>query len=444
MDFNNENSPGTPDFRLNTSAQVDNLWQLEHSLGVQYGFSPQEYKSGSQWDFYDLPLVANYSAFYRMPLGNPESIEDVVASKPGSFGYDEATRRFNLPPPSGRTELSLYASRATIDTGLETILNENLTTNIPSNVRQIYRQEVQQGITVNQAMGFQVNQPLPQLENLRSVVSGGLDFKTYLQANYQTNIFTFIEYTEDPNGNPVKRVSYDYLPTAVTEQKVEYLPLGLNYNASLNDFLGVATLGLGLSANLWYSSSTLYTDTASTNPPANKYGLKSLQGITGSSESTGHWVILRPNFSHQFALYTNWTTVVRADGQWSSEPLISNEQFGIGGVNSVRGYHEGEVYGDTGWHVSLEQQTPPHVVGMAYGNTPLTVRGSLFMDYGAAYLLDPQGRPDCVQLWGAGLGLTASVGPHWQSRFLVSLPLIGTGATKQDEPFFNFVLTAQF
>jgi hypothetical protein len=66
------------------------------------------------------------------------------------------------------------------------------------------------------------------------------------------------------------------------------------------------------------------------------------------------------------------------------------------------------------------------------------------MDYGAAYLLDPQGRPDCVQLWGTGLGLTASVGPHWQSRFLISLPLIGTAATQQDEPFFNFILTAQF
>ncbi len=40
VDFNNQSSPGTPDLRVNTSVEADNLWQLDHSLGVQYGFSP--------------------------------------------------------------------------------------------------------------------------------------------------------------------------------------------------------------------------------------------------------------------------------------------------------------------------------------------------------------------------------------------------------------------
>ena len=137
-------------------------------------------------------------------------------------------------------------------------------------------------------------------------------------------------------------------------------------------------------------------------------------------------------------------TTIRADGQWASEPLISTEQFGIGGVNSVRGYHEGEVFGDTGWHMSLEQKTPPHIVGMVHGSQPLTVRGSVYMDYAEAYLLDPQGRPNDVALWGAGLGLTASVGPHWDAQFLFSVPLISAGATSGDQFNFNFSLMAQF
>jgi hemolysin activation/secretion protein len=440
LEFNNQSTPGTPDMRVNASVEADNLWQLGHSLGLQYGFSPQQYKSGSQWDYYDQPLVANYSAFYRMPLGNPESIEDVIAGNPGSFGYDEATRRFNLPPPSGATELNVYASRSTIDTGLENLLNTTLF-DIPD-VRQVSRQEVQQGITVNQDIGLQLTRPLPPVGGFNSTLSGGLDFKTYLQDNYQTNIFTFTEYTKGPNQNLIKRVSYDYVPTPTTEQKVEYLPLGLTYNGGLNDFLGPATLGLGLSANLWYSSSTLYTP-ASTNQP-NIYGLKSLRGITGSSETTGHWVILRPSFSQNFEVVSNWTTSFRADGQFASEPLISNEQFGIGGVNSVRGYHEGEVFGDTGWHVSLEQQTPPHLVGLIHGDQPLTLRGSVYMDLATAYLIDPNGRPGRVKLWGTGFGFVASAGPHWQARFLFSLPLIGTSLTEADAPYFNFALTSQF
>jgi hemolysin activation/secretion protein len=437
MDFNNQNSPGTPDLRVNTSAEVDNLWQLNHSLGVQYGFSPQECKTGSQWPFYDEPLVANYSAFYRLPLGNPSSIENVVADNPGSFGYDEATRRFNLPPSSGAPELNVYGSRSTIDTGLENLLDTTLF-DIPD-VRQVSQQEVQQGITINQDVGFQLSTPLPQVNSLRSTVSGGLDFKTYEQDNYQTNIFTFIEYTRGPNQNLIERVSRDYLATPTTDQQMYYLPLGLNYNASLNNFMGTATLGLSLSANLWYSSSTLYP--SSTN---NLYGVKSLQGITGSSESSGHWVILRPSFSQNIIIHTNWVMTFHADGQWASEPLISTEQFGIGGVNSVRGYHEGEVFGDTGWHLSLEQQTPPLVVGMVHGNQSLIFRGSVYMDLAKAYLIDPEGRPGNIELWGTGFGFTASVGSHWQARFLFSVPLIGTSITPSDQPYFNFALTSQF
>src|ERR1019366_5835263 len=39
VDFNNQNSPGTPDLRVNSSASYQNLWQLEHSIRVQYSFS---------------------------------------------------------------------------------------------------------------------------------------------------------------------------------------------------------------------------------------------------------------------------------------------------------------------------------------------------------------------------------------------------------------------
>jgi hemolysin activation/secretion protein len=143
-------------------------------------------------------------------------------------------------------------------------------------------------------------------------------------------------------------------------------------------------------------------------------------------------------------MITNWPEMFRADGQWASEPLISNEQFGAGGVNSVRGYHEGEVFGDTGWHVSFEQMTPPHVVGPVYSGAPLTIRGSVYMDYARVFLLDPEGRQAGTSLWGTGFGLVASAGPHWDARFLFSLPLLSAGTIGADQPFFNFSLTAQF
>ena len=427
VEFNNQSSPGTPDLRLNSSAVYNNLWQHENSLGFQYGFSPENYKLGNQWRFYDVPLVANYSAFYRVPLGNPVSIEEVVAGNPGSFGYNEATRRFNLPPASGQPELNVFASRSTIDTGLETLSSSTLY-NVPG-VRTITQDNVQQDLTVNNDLGARLSAPLEVPGDFHSDFSGGLDFKTYQNTSSKTNNFKFAEITVNAAGIPNPPIySTVASPVPRTYRPLEYLPLSVSYNLSWHAPDGNSVvLGLGLAENAWYSGSR-----------------SNLQGITSSRQSSGHWVTLNPSFSWRFPIHTNWLTTLRADGQWTSEPLISNEQFGAGGVNSVRGYHEGEVFGDTGWHVSLEQQTPPHVVGMVYGSTPLTLRGSLYMDCAKIYLLDPQGRPGSTALWGTGFGGVASIGSQWEARLLFSLPLLKTTTTEAYQPFFNFSLTAQF
>jgi hemolysin activation/secretion protein len=448
VDYDNESSPGTPDLRINTSAVYNNLWDLNQSLGVQYGFSPQQFKTGSQWPFYDEPLVANYGTFYSVPLGNPVPIEGLVANSPGNFGYDEATHKFNLPAPTGQPELTVFASRSTIDTGIENLGSQNLSTNSIS----VVQYNTQQSLTVNQDVGGRVNFPFVTPASVQLNLSGGLDFKTYQVSNYKTNSFLYVYTNYDSAGNPILPpvTSTVESPVPATTQQVQYLPLAFGVNSSWRDSLGNTTLGLGVSYNPWFTSQTYVTKTSTdtnnvtTTTTKKTSGQESLEGITGSPNSTGNWVVLNPTFTRTFIFHTNWVTTFRGDGQWASQPLISNEQFGIGGVNSVRGYHEGEEFGDTGWHFSLEQATPPHQVGMVFDNTPLTLRGSVYMDIATVYLLDPLGRPAATELWGTGFGFTASVGSHWDARFLFSLPLIGTSTTPQDQPYFNFILTAQF
>ena len=110
----------------------------------------------------------------------------------------------------------------------------------------------------------------------------------------------------------------------------------------------------------------------------------------------------------------------------------------------MRGYHEGEVFGDNGWHVSVEQSTPPYVVGGVSGKNALVVRGMIYTDYGEAYLLDPQGRDARVPLWGGGFGTVASIGARWEARMLFSWPLLNAGTTPAMAPRFDFSLSAQF
>ena len=55
-----------------------------------------------------------------------------------------------------------------------------------------------------------------------------------------------------------------------------------------------------------------------------------------------------------------WDTSVffRTTGQYSNDPLISNEQFAVGGLDTVRGYFEAEALGDYGIHTTLELRSP--------------------------------------------------------------------------------------
>jgi hemolysin activation/secretion protein len=91
-------------------------------------------------------------------------------------------------------------------------------------------------------------------------------------------------------------------------------------------------------------------------------------------------------------------------GQWSHQPLISNEQFGAGGAESVRGYFESEVLGDYGVQSTLEWQSPNF--GPRVWKPLRTIQGLAFVDF--ATLGIHESLPEQlsrVTIWSAGLGL---------------------------------------
>jgi len=277
-------------------------------------------------------------------------------------------------------------------------------------------------------------------EDFQSTFSSGVDFKTYQISSVGTNNFLFAITTFDQHGNPNYVNSIDASPKPATDSRLEYLPLSLRYDGSWRNSAAIFGFGMGITGNPWYNSSTV-TFSGGTNSYLS--GLNSVRAIT-SPNSSGYWFAVTPSASIDFLMPEQWQLSLRANGQWANERLLSTEQFGIGGVASVRGYHEGEIFGDTGWRFSMEQFTPPHVVGMIHGHDALTIRGSAYMDCATAYTLDAGALPDKTQLWSTGVGVTTSVGSFWEARFLFSLPLLSTATTERDQPYFNFALTAQF
>lgn len=99
-----------------------------------------------------------------------------------------------------------------------------------------------------------------------------------------------------------------------------------------------------------------------------------------------------------------WEFSVRGDFQATAAPLISNEQFLAGGLDSVRGYLEGEAAGDFGWRLRTEVKTPSLL-----DSESTQLRGVAFVDAASLGLQDPlPGQIDTFNLLGAGLGVRLS------------------------------------
>jgi hemolysin activation/secretion protein len=120
------------------------------------------------------------------------------------------------------------------------------------------------------------------------------------------------------------------------------------------------------------------------------------------------YIILHPSVTREQVLQSRWSLVARISGQLASGPLINNEQFAIGGAESVRGYTEAERLGDNGIDGTLELRTPQ----LLAGRMPRVEQSylSVFLDGGRVRTLEPlPGQISTFSLASAGLGLRYKV-----------------------------------
>jgi hemolysin activation/secretion protein len=449
VEINNQATPGTPDSRVNFNGEYDNLWQLEHTLGVSYSFTPVNFHPAG--DFYqtpfDSPLIANYSAFYRLPLGRASSVQQQIDESNGHFGFDEVTHRFNLPPPTGRPELSLYVSRSLSDTGPQlgpngTLTKSDMLTNSTGTAYtpvEITTNSAGQNVTLNEGVGLKLSWPLPQLKNISSGFSVGADFKHYEQVSYNTNENYFILQTPDTSvgGGIATSVTPEPQPHTPVTTGVDYFPINVGINSSMPDKWGSTAFNLQANFNLATINGFTQTGTNVTHG--------GMSQVAYTSSARDHYLTLQAGATREQRLYKDWTMLLRADGQWADTPLFSNEQFGMGGVAGVRGYTDGENYGDAGWRVMMEPRTPLINIGMVDGDVPFWVRASVFMDYGETYLLKKvSAASTTTQFCGCGWALTANIGSHLDGRLAMAFPLISTQTTTAGDFHFYFAVGAQF
>jgi hemolysin activation/secretion protein len=435
LELNNSFTPGTPELRVNLNAQYNNLWNYEHQLGIQYSFSPERFKASSEFSAngLDTPAIANYSAYYRMPFGDPAAVQDQIDASPYDFGYNEATHRFVLPTPVGRPELTVFGSRATTDTGVK-FATKSLVAQ--TSFITIESQDSGEDLTLNEGIGARLAVPLPVFGGVRSTVSFGFDFKRYRLSSYNTNNFYITTVITNSAGSQTLENTVSSGQPEHTAA-VDYLPFNLGWDGSWSDGLGTTLFNSALAFNFL------------TEGP----GLKGDEPFSGNSDfanagysphARARYTTLNLGVAREQKVYKDWALLFRANGQWADGPLIGNEQFAMGGLSGVRGYRDGEAYGDTGWRVQLEQRTPLYDLGQVDNKAPLWVRGAVFMDYGELYQNDRASGGGARGFWGFGFGATASIGNHFDARVTIAWPLLDSALVHAGDPHVYFALAAQF
>jgi hemolysin activation/secretion protein len=148
---------------------------------------------------------------------------------------------------------------------------------------------------------------------------------------------------------------------------------------------------------------------------------------------------------------TSWLHLVgKISGEWVAHPVVSAEQFALGGADSVRGYAPFEFMGDRGFVMTLEAR-----LGLPFLESvkdPFTDGRSIvdmvqiigFIDSGQSWRMNPQpGEAGYRILTGAGTGIRINYPDFISIRFDVGFPVTSYASTTGFNAFYyvSVVLT---
>lgn len=167
---------------------------------------------------------------------------------------------------------------------------------------------------------------------------------------------------------------------------VRYTPFAVSYSGAVADPSGLTEFGAGL--NLSFKG----------------LGNEQSEFEDRRFKASANYMILRFDLSRTQNLPAGLSLYGRLDGQVASGPLINNEQFVAGGIDSVRGYLEASALGDDGLRGSVELRSPQW--SKSVGELVNDFRGVAFVDGARLTVRDPLPQEtDRFTLSSTGIGL---------------------------------------
>jgi hemolysin activation/secretion protein len=213
------------------------------------------------------------------------------------------------------------------------------------------------------------------------------------------------------------------LGDTATGSPITYYPISLDYNAALATQNGTTELTASVVAGTrGAGSSTEDFDNRRYN-------------------ADGSFIYFRGSLAHTHDLPLGFQVYGQVQGQASAYPLVDSEQFSGGGLDTVRGYLESEVLGDSALIGSFELRSPslPKVLGIdewrVYG----------FTEGGSLTLNDPlpeqQSRFDLASV---GAGSRVQFLKHFNGSLDAGVPLISQINSQAGSLLLTFRIWGEF
>lgn len=208
----------------------------------------------------------------------------------------------------------------------------------------------------------------------------------------------------------------------------------------------------------YWPVTAVYTIARTTDASSVSTSLALTAGVRGLGDTQAAFETRRAFASPSFAYLSldlnydqdwpnKWMTRVRLSSQFASGPLLTNEQFVAGGLNTVRGYLQSEVVGDDGIVGSVELRTPPlgSVFGKTIGGYIDDLRLFSFAD--AAYARRRRALPSEEvdnTIVSIGGGLQIEMFKVFSGLLAVGVPLLDGATSTAGDPRLTFSVKTEF
>ncbi|KST66590.1 ShlB/FhaC/HecB family hemolysin secretion/activation protein [Mastigocoleus testarum] len=176
-------------------------------------------------------------------------------------------------------------------------------------------------------------------------------------------------------------------------------------------------------------------------------GLGAFDSTINDNSPDGRFYTWRGQMQWARLLAPDTVLVLRGDVQLADRPLVSFEQFGLGGVDNVRGYGRDILLKDNGVFASAELRVP--IARFSKENSLLQL--TPFVDFGTVW--NRSGRDennfnsDPDTLASVGVGLRLQLQDNLVARFDWGIPLVSTSRerdTLQEDGFHLSIISSPF